>query len=66
MKNMHIIDIYKHPVHGRAYLWSPAGYKYHLGTVDTKYMDFDGFTLDEVTTKIKKNGFVRVEQRLDS
>lgn len=56
-----LIDTYTHPKHGKMYLWNSGEYQYYLGNVSTKHMGFDGFTLDEVTSKVKKEGFTRVE-----
>lgn len=58
---MKILAKYSHPKTGSAYLWSPEGFKYKLGTVSTNYMEFDGYTLEEAKKKILVHGFVEVD-----
>lgn len=52
-----IIKIYRHPIYGRCYLWATEFMEYSLGKVDTTYMKFNGYTLEEIEPKILEKGF---------
>lgn len=54
---MRIIHLCDHPIHGSCYLWGNDKMEYRLGKVDTNFMKFDGYLLEEVEAKIKERGF---------
>ncbi len=57
---MSIIKIMMHPTLGRCYLFSVGQLCYSLGKVDTTYMKFDGYIMDEVLGRAADKGFVPV------
>ena len=57
---MRILNMYTHPTHGKCYLWEKAPMEYVLGLVNTNFMKFSGYLLEEVTPKIEARGFTLI------
>ena len=57
---MALIKIMMHPTLGRCYLYQFGELHYNLGKVNTTYMKFEGYTLDEVLERATAKGFAEV------
>lgn len=54
---MKLLAAYKHPLHGRVYLWGDKYLHYHLGTVYNTIKIFVDQTLEEVQEALADEEF---------